>query len=309
MEDCSCKMNYSIVIPVYNSEGSLEELCSRLHRVMLQYGEFELILVDDGSKDGSWRKMTELKSQYPSTLKIIRLARNFGQHNALSCGFTIASGNFVITMDDDLQHPPEEIPKLITEQKTSGADLVYGIPLNRKHGLIRIAGSYFVTKSSKLMSGNTEGSSFRVIERSLANQMERHQHKSMIYIDEILSWYTGNVTTTDVEHHNRKYGKSGYSTMKLIRLYFDILVNHSAVPLKLMTWIGFIASICSMVLGVYFIIRKYFLKVPVGFTALIVAVLFSASILTMCMGILGQYMNKLFLVQNRRPSFHIKEMQ
>lgn len=302
-------MKYSIVIPVYNSAQSLKELCSRIHAVMQPQGEFELILVDDGSKDDSWKKLNELKKEYSSTLKIVRLSKNFGQHNALCCGFTLAKGEFIVTMDDDLQHPPEEITKLIAEQIKSDADLVYGIPNNRKHGLIRIAGSYFVTKSSKVTSGNTEGSSFRLITRSLAAQIEKHQHKSMIYIDEILSWYTGNISTTDVEHHTRKSGKSGYSTGKLIRLYFDILINHSAVPLKLMTWIGFLGSFGSLILGSYFIVRKYVLNVPVGFTATIVAILFSASILMMCMGILGQYMNKLFLVQNRRPSFYIKEQK
>lgn len=300
-------VKYSVVIPVYNSSASLPELCKRIDSTLRPVAAFEIVLIDDGSTDNSWTVMKELHAQYPDVIRIVRLSRNFGQHNAISCGITVASGSFVVTMDDDLQHPPEEIPKLIAQQKNSDADLVYGIPTNRKHSFIRIAGSYFVTKSSNLVNGNTEGSSFRLISKSLAAQIEKHQHKSMIFIDEILSWYTNNISCVDVEHHSRKHGKSGYSTLKLIRLYFDILVNHSAVPLKLMTWAGFIASVCSLLLGVYFIIRKYLLNVPVGFTALIVAILFSASILMMCMGILGQYLNKLYLLQNRKPSFYIRE--
>jgi hypothetical protein len=156
------------------------------------------------------------------------------------------------------------------------------------------------------MQGNTEGSSFRLIKRSLAMQIQRHQHKSMIYIDEILSWYTSNVHTVMVTHHARKFGKSGYSTAALIRLYFDIVFNHSAVPLKLMTRIGFTVAVLCILLGIYFIIRKFIFDVPIGFTALIVTILFSASILMMCLGIVGQYLYKL---QNRKPSYFIREEQ
>lgn len=299
---------YSVVIPVYNSNEGLSELCERISVALASY-KHEIILIDDGSTDNSWTVLKKEKLLRPDSIKIIRLSRNFGQHNAISCGFASALGDFVITIDDDLQHPPEEIPKLIRCQEENDSDLVYGLPENRKHGVVRIAGSYFVTKSSKVMQGNTEGSSFRLIKRSLAMQIQRHQHKSMIYIDEILSWYTSNVHTVMVTHHARKFGKSGYSTAALIRLYFDIVFNHSAVPLKLMTRIGFTVAVLCILLGIYFIIRKFIFDVPIGFTALIVTILFSASILMMCLGIVGQYLYKLFLLQNRKPSYFIREEQ
>jgi len=297
---------YSVVIPVYNSNEGLPELCERLCNSLAGFN-YEIVLVDDGSRDNSWEVLKKEKSKRPNEIRIIRLSRNFGQHNAISCGINASGGDFMITMDDDLQHPPEEIVKLIRCQESNDADLVYGLPENRKHGVVRIAGSYFVTKSSKLFHGNTEGSSFRLIKRELAQQIQRHQHKSMIYIDEILSWYTDNIHTTTVAHHTRKHGKSGYTSLSLIRLYFDIVFNHSAVPLKLMTRIGFIVSIICILLGVYFIIRKFIFNVPIGFTALIVTILFSASILMMCLGIVGQYLYKLFVLQNRKPSYFIRD--
>lgn len=296
---------FSIVIPVFNSAPTLKELCLRISTSLGGYSH-EIIFVDDGSADDSWNVLREINSATERT-KIIRLSKNFGQHNALTCGFTHAQGDFVITMDDDLQHPPEEIVKLIRKQMETDADIVYGIPKNRKHGKVRIAGSFFIRRSSKLIKGNAEGSSFRIIRKKIVEQIASHQHNSMIFIDEILGWYTSNVAVTEVEHHARKQGKSGYSTLSLIRLYFDIVVNHSAIPLKLMTWIGFIASLLSLVLGCIFIIRKFILDVPIGFTALIVAILFSSSILMMCMGIIGQYLYKLFLLQNRKPNYSIRE--
>lgn len=298
---------YSIVIPVFNSAGTLKELCSRLQKVLFGVGEFEILLVDDGSTDESWNMLKEVHREQKSTMRIVRLSKNFGQHNAITCGFALAKGDYIITMDDDLQHPPEEIPKLVLRQKETDADLVYGIPQGRQHGKVRIAGSFFIRRSSKLVKGNPEGSSFRLIRKKIVDQIVAHQHHAMIFIDEIIGWYTSNVAFTDVEHHARKQGRSGYSAFGLIKLYFDIVINHSAIPLKLMTWIGFIASLLSLLLGCIFIIRKFILDVPIGFTALIVAVLFSASILMMCMGIIGQYLYKLFLLQNKKPNYSIRE--
>jgi len=300
-------MKYSVVIPVYNSAPTLGELCQRIQETLNSHGSYEIILVDDGSTDGSWKTLKEIQKHSPANIRIVRLSKNFGQHNAITCGFSIAKGEYVITMDDDLQHPPEEIPKLIAKQTETDSDVVYGIPKTRRHSFLRIAGGYFTRRSSNMVKGNPEGSSFRLIRKVIVEQIGSHQNNAMIFIDEILGWYTSSVATVDVEHHARKNGKSGYSTLGLVRLYFDIVINHSAIPLKLMTWVGFISSVITLFLGIVFIIRKFMMKVPVGFTAQIVAILFSASILMMCMGIVGQYLYKLFLLQNRKPNFSIRE--
>lgn len=299
----------SIVIPVYNSAETLGELSDALHTALDNNRAYELVFVDDGSRDNSWAELEKIKKKYPDRVTAIRLSRNFGQHNAIVCGFGFAKGDYVLTMDDDLQHPPSEIMKLVNEAETSDADVVYGIPKERKHGAIRVAGSYFVRKSSRYAAGNTgEGSSFRLMKKAIADHICDHQHHSMLFIDEILHWYTGNIATVDVEHHARKKGRSGYSFGKLFSLYLDVVVNHSAIPLKLMTWIGLISSFTTFSLGMLFIYRKMANKIEVsGFAAQIVAILFTASILMLCMGIVGQYMYKLFLLQNRRPPYAINK--
>lgn len=299
----------SIVIPVYNSAETLGELADTLHSELNHNRGYELIFVDDGSRDSSWAELEKIKKKYPEKVTAIRLSRNFGQHNAIVCGFGFAKGDYVLTMDDDLQHPPSEIMKLVAEAESTDADVVYGIPKERKHGAVRVAGSYFVRKSSRYAAGNTgEGSSFRLLKKEIADNISEHRNHSMLFIDEILHWYTGNIVTTDVEHHVRRKGRSGYSFGKLLSLYLDVVINHSAIPLKLMTWIGLISSFVTFSLGILFIYRKLENKIEVsGFAAQIVAILFTASILMLCMGIVGQYMYKLFLLQNRRPPFAINK--
>lgn len=295
----------SIVIPVYNSSNMLEDLFAGIQQA-LKGETFEVVFVDDGSKDHSWRVLESLKQKHGAQITAVRLARNFGQHNAIVCGFGFAKGNIIVTMDDDFQHPPSELPRLLAEFRKTGADVLYGIPKQRQHKNWRIAGSYFVRKSSRYTAGNTgEGSSYRVMKRLIATSIATHSHRTMIFIDEILHWYTHNIHTLDVEHHPRKSGPSGYNFFKLFRLYADVIVNHSALPLKAMTWIGLLSAIVTFALGIVFIYRKLAYEVPIGFTAQIVTMLFSASIMMMSMGILGQYMYKLFQLQSKRPSFLI----
>lgn len=296
----------SIVIPVYNSASMLKDLFAGIHQALEGRYGYEVIFVDDGSRDGSWVKLEELKKAYPDHITAIRLRRNYGQHNALVCGFGFAKGDAVITMDDDFQHPPSEIPLLIEKFLETKVDAVYGIPRNKQHAPIRVFGSYFVRKTSRYAADTIgEGSSFRLLKKSLVEKILEHQHHSFLFVDEIMQWYTGNIATVEVEHHARREGKSGYSFRKLVGLYGNLLVNHTAIPLKLMTWIGLASSIVCFLLGVHFIYRKLMFDVKLGFTAQIVAVLFSASVLMLCMGIVGQYMYKLFLLQNRRPPFSI----
>ncbi|TND09669.1 MAG: glycosyltransferase [Bacteroidetes bacterium] len=299
----------SIVIPVYNSAPMLDPLFSGIMHELEGKAEYEVIFVDDGSRDGSWAEIEKLKAKHPARISGVRLSQNFGQHNALLCGFSFAKGDLVITMDDDMQHPPSEIPKLIAKFEETDADVVYGIPKHRRHGALRVAGSYFLRNTSKLAQDNRgEGSSFRLIRKSIIEQMEKHRHQNWVFVDEIIHWYTGYFASVDVEHHPRKEGKSGYSFRKLAAMYVNIIVNHSVVPLRLMILLGLLGSIFTFSLGIIFIYRKFAHQITVdGFTAQIVATLFSASILMLCMGIVGQYMYKLFQLQNQRPSYSIKK--
>lgn len=299
----------SIVVPVYNSEAILNELIERIAKVLVN-NSYEIILVDDGSKDNSWAAITKLKETHTYNIKGIQLNKNYGQHNALLCGMTNAKGKLIITMDDDLQHPPEEIEKLITKHKETGAQVVYGIPHNKKHDKIRKAGSYFVRKSSKYFANNPngEGSSFRLIDAEIINQIKLHHANNYIFIDEIIHWYTSDIALVDVTHHERKTGKSGYTLPRLTRLYLSVFINYTANPLKLMIYGGITSSIIFFLIGVRFIFKKLANGAPLGYTSIIVSVLFSASLIMLCLGIIGKYIFNLHQQQSGKPLYGIRKI-
>jgi len=300
---------YSIVIPVYNSENTLEELFSRIQKVFAGlHKRFEVVFVDDCSKDHSWDILVKMKEKHPELLTVIRLSRNYGQHNAVFCGMEHSTGELIITLDDDLQIPPEEIPKLISKFGESDADLVYGYYGKKKHGIVRNFGSYFIKKSSRiLLQSPGEGSSFRLLTRQLAQNILKHNQEFM-YIDELLLWYTGNIAFVQVEHRRRSSNQSGYSTWKLMKLSFNIVIYYTAVPLRIMTYGGFILSVLSFFLAIRFIINKLIHDVPLGYTSLIVAILFSTSIIMLCLGLIGEYLTRIYKVQNKKPPYSIKKI-
>src|SRR5688572_26559151 len=172
-------IDYSVVVPVYNSEKTLAELFLRTRDVFAKLGRsFEMIFVENCGRDQSWEVIRELSEQYPGEVVAVRLARNFGQHNATLCGFHYAQGSFVITIDDDLQIPPEEIPRLIAEQERSGAELVYGYFEEKHHSIIQNAGSFIIQKTfEKTFDAKGKGSSFRLIVASLIEKVRLHRQR------------------------------------------------------------------------------------------------------------------------------------
>lgn len=207
----------SVVIPVFNSAATMSELCSRIHNVFISLDRpYEIILVDDGSTDASWAEIEKIKISGNSNISGIKLSKNFGQHNAILCGFNFCKGDLIITMDDDLQHPPEEIPKLLLKYEETKADVVYGMPLDKKHSSMRKAGSYFVRSTSEHSSSKVQGgSSFRLIKRSLTDTIKNNHNHNFLFLDAILGWYTGNFASIEVSHAPRKAGRSGYTFQKL----------------------------------------------------------------------------------------------
>lgn len=307
MEGC---INLSIVVPVYNSEKILVELFERIKNTLDNIKvNFDIVFVDDGSKDSSWKEIKTLKQRYSDNITGVKLAKNFGQHNATICGFNFCKGDLVLTMDDDLQHPPEEIPKLIDKINQTHSDIVYGIFINKKHSFLRNLGSLFIKKTSKYLSSTIgEGSSFRLFNKRMINNLKSHYNQNFLFIDEIIYWYTNNITTVVVRHDERTCGKSNYSYYKLISLYFNLIINYTTIPLRVMTYGGTIIAILTFVLGMRFIIGKLIFDVPLGYTSLIVAILFSTSLLLHCMGIIGEYIRKIYIMLNQRPPFSIDEV-
>jgi polyisoprenyl-phosphate glycosyltransferase len=303
-------IDYSVIVPVYNSEASLQELFSGIKIVFDQLGvSYEVVFVDDGSSDGSWSVLAKLKQEFSDCIKAIKLSRNYGQHNATLCGMLHSEGNHIITIDDDLQVNPTEIQKLINAFKERKCDLVYGYFKNKKHSLLRNAGSYYMKTVPKILYNKPgQGSSFRLLTRDLVTKILTH-NQNFVYIDEILVWYTGSISFVEVEHRKRAHGKSGYSNFKLFQLSLNTMYYYTVLPLKIMTYGGLLSSAICFFIGLFYLIKKIiFHHMPPGYTSVIVAVLFSTSIIIFSLGIIGEYLRRIYMVQNKKPPYIIKEI-
>jgi polyisoprenyl-phosphate glycosyltransferase len=301
---------YSVVVPVFNSEKSLIELYRRINDTFESISKrFEVIFVEDSGLDKSWDVLKDLQKKNPDRIMAIQLAKNFGQHNALFCGFGYASGDFIITLDDDLQIPPEEIEKLISQYEVNKADVVYGDLIRKEHSYIRNKGSQIMKDGSKKQDDQApgKGSSFKMITKDIAESVLKHG-QSFIYIDEILLWYTRHFDFVMVRHEPRKFQQSNYTYSKLFRLFLNVSVYYTKAPLKLITYGGIALSVVSAILGIVFFVRWFFFNVPAGFTAIIVAILFSTSIILFSLGVIGEYLNRMLIIQNKKPAFSIKKI-
>jgi len=301
---------YSIVVPVYNSEKTLEELCTRIRTTFEKINEsFEIILVNDCSKDSSWWIISQLKQKFSEQITGIHLRGNFGQHKALLCGFQFAKGEYIVTIDDDLQFSPEDIELLISKAKSTSADLVYGTYQNiRHHSPVRKWGSNFVGFIFYKF-GNTvgQGSSFKIIHRSVIDKIKDYNH-SFTFVDEILSWHTTKIEWQQVRHAPRKEGNSGYSLPKLIFLSLNLIFAYTTIPLRFMTWFGLTSFWVCLILVIYFIYQRVTFGSPLGFTALIVSIFMSTGLILFSLGIIGEYLNRLFALQHKKPPYLIQEI-
>jgi undecaprenyl-phosphate 4-deoxy-4-formamido-L-arabinose transferase len=295
----------SVVIPVYNSARYLPSLVMRLMSVLQEETlQFEIILVDDGSRDESWNILRELWTQFPSHVMAIQLMRNYGQHNALMCGFRQARGQFIVTMDDDLQNPPEEIPKLLSTIRTSHADLVYGVYTHKQHACWRNLGSRLVGKfHKKVLKVPFEPTSFRIIKRRLMESILSY-NKNFTYIDGLLTWNTQRIEATVVEHHPRVNGQSGYSIGRLMVLAFNLFTNFSLVPLQLVSVWGMFVALVGLVFGGYYLVQSLLSNIAVsGYASTIVAILVLGGTQLLALGIIGEYLGRVHLNVNRKPQY------
>lgn len=223
MYDC-----ISVVIPVYNGEKSLRELYERLSAELSAIcRRYEIIMVDDGSRDGSFSAMSRIHFT-DKAVKLIRLDGNFGQQNAIMCGLRHAVGDYLVTMDDDLQHPPEEIGKLI-EKLEEGFDVVYGIPEDKKHSAFRNLGTAMADLLFELICGkpaDIKVGSFRAMKRELVEKVVQDR-TSFVYITAITLKHTKNIGNVTVKHEERKYGRSNYSVKRLLQLFWKLFINYS----------------------------------------------------------------------------------
>jgi len=299
----------SVIIPVYNSEATLEELFFRLNHTMIEIvGEdYELIFVNDGSRDNSWEKLQSL-AMHNEKITAINLTRNFGQHNAIMCGFSQARGELFVTIDDDLQIPPEEIVKLFNAVKP-GIDVVYGVYGNKKHSKFRNIGSEFVQWIyRRTFNMSIKITSFRIIKKEIIDLMLSYEN-SFTYIDGLLCWYSSHMKTVEVEHHQREAGKSGYSLSRLILLALNMMTNFSIVPLQMASLFGFLFSVSGFFFGFYFLLKKMLFDINVsGFTSTIVSVTIFSGVQLLTIGMLGEYIGRIHINVSKRPQFAIRKI-
>jgi len=300
-------VRYSILVPVYNSSTSLVELHSRIVNVMEKTGSFEIVYVSDGSRDDSWKIISGL-AEDDSRVTAINLSKNFGQHNALMCAFSYAQGDFSITIDDDLQIPPEEIPRLIAEIE-KGYDVVYGTYPKKKHSFFRNMGSWLIRSIfSLIFKVQIPITSFRIITRHIVQSIVGY-NKSFTYIDGLISWHTDSIGSVEVRHESRQQGRSGYSLYKLISLGLNLLTNFSLLPLQMATIVGIFMAFSAFGIGFYFIYLKIVHKIAVeGWTSLMVSTTLFSGIILVLIGLLGEYLGRVHLNINNMPQYAIREI-
>lgn len=301
---------YSVIIPVYNSSRYLAELHDRLRTVMERLNSgYEVVFVNDASVDASLSVLRQLQERDPKVV-VIDLMRNFGQHNAVVCGLSRAAGELIITMDDDLQHPPEEIPKLIAAMETADVDVVIGRYIEKHHAWFRNLGSAFVKRLSWYTLGvptHLKLNSFRLLKKSVAQAVVDFAGPNP-RIGLILFQITRRIVNVDVEHQPRRGSRTNYSAHRLISAAIDNVVNYSALPLRLMAYGGLATSAAAAVLTIYYLVRYLDGDIRVvGFTTLVIVLLFFMG-MTMCaFGIVGEYLMRLIWAAEQRPSFVIRE--
>ena len=302
---------YSIVVPVYNSEKSLEILYRRVAMVFDEqiHQPFELILVDDCSRDDSYEVIRRLAA-VDNRVKGIQLAVNHGQQKAVLCGFHYVTGDFVITMDDDLQHPPEEIPVLIEKMESSDdIDVVIGEYEAKKHGPIRRFGSWLMNLSSNIIYGKPNKlklTSFRLMRRYVVDNLNRISI-SQPTVGPLLLQTTKRIVNTRVHHDKRQFGRSGYSFGKLVSAFFRNMITNSDLPLKVIRNIGIISLIASLALIIYYV-ALYFARGTsiAGWTTTVVLLLFFGGMMLFSIGIMGRYLTSIMLEAKKYPAYLIR---
>jgi len=301
--------SYSVVVPVFNSSASLHELADRLDLVFSNYSNetFEIIFVDDGSTvEQTWQSLTELAQTY-DPIRAFRLSKNFGQGAATLAGIEKARGHWIITMDDDLQHYPEDIPSLLEHRQH---DVVIARFSEKKCTYSKKLFSRLKSALDTRLLGlpkNLVSSSFKVISRRVALEILAINTPRPFMIALVLA-VTSDIVNVEVMHGERRYGDSNYSVRRSLSLISNLLFNNSAVILRLMSIFGFSLAGLSFLFGVFLVIKHLIYQSMVeGWASLMVVMLSSTGVVVACLGLLGEYVSRLIETAERRPLYAIKE--
>ena len=302
---------YSVVIPVYNSADIVAETVDRVAGFFNDSGlNYEMILVNDGSGDNSWDIIRGKTTENPHIIAI-NFLKNYGQHTANFCGFKESTGDFLITLDDDLQNPPEEIIHLIKKAEEGDYDLVIGQFEKKRHPFYRRLGSYLIGELNARIFGKPKDlvlTNFRMMRREVVDRLCAY-NTNFPYITGLALWFSSNPANVLVRHEERRTGSSNYSLLRILKLVFLILFNYSSYPLRLLGGIGIGVSFLSLALGMLYILKGVSVgsSVP-GWTTTVVLISFLNGFSILIVSMLGEYIVQLLRQGSFGQSFHIKEI-
>jgi len=299
---------YSVVIPVFNSSKLIGKVVEHTKKLFINNKlDYEILLINDGSKDESWDVIERIAK---NDLKVtsINLLKNYGQHTAIYCGFEHSKGDYVITIDDDMQNPPEEIIKLI-RKIDEGYDVVFGSFIQKQHTTFRNMGSFFIRWINKFIfhcPQNIIPTNFRIIRRDVVNRILQYQ-TAYPYITGLVLMFSNNIANVKVEHKKREIGKSNYNFQRIIKLVFRILFNYSIWPMRVVGTIGFIVAFLCFIFGVIITINELRNNIQVeGWAGIIVMLALLNGVVIMILGMLGEYISRIIQQISSKNIYYTK---
>jgi len=300
----------SVVIPVFNEEENLQELGQRLIRTLTAMGRpYEIIFVDDGSTDRSWQLLTDLNRHYPQNVRALQFHRNFGQHQAIFAGFQAAKGAVMVTLDADLQNPPEEIPNLVAKLE-EGYDTVGGWREDRQDSIFRRLPSLLVNTVMSRVTGiklRDYGCMLRAYRRSVVDSINQCQESSS-FIPALANLFAQRVAEIPVGHAERQRGKSKYGLIKLLRLNFDLMTGFSNLPIHLVGFTGVAIALLGLFFGAFLLLRRLFLGPEVEGVFTLFAILFVfVGLNTLGLALIGEYVGRIYREVRGRPRFVVRQ--
>ncbi len=303
----------SVVIPFFNEEGNIPDLFSRLIPVLNNTGvPYEVICVDDGSRDRTLELLKSHAEKNPGRVVVLELVRNAGQHPAIMAGFRHVSGEWIITLDADLQNPPEQIPKLLAKMR-EGFDVVGGVRQERQDSFFRKFASRQVNRLTRVVTGmnlRDYGCMLRGYSRDVIEEINGCEESST-FIPALALLFARKPIEIEVEHSARGAGRSKYSLYKLIRLNFDLMTGFSVVPLQIFTLFGFLVSLSGVALGIYLLLRRFVLLRHSEAEGVFTLMAFAFVVMGVAMsgiGIVGEYVGRIYQEVRARPRFRVKKI-